>query len=35
MRLRELDVAGRKCGVEVYSVEDALDYIKSLEGSWE
>ena len=35
MLLRELDDAGRERGVVVCTVDEALDYIKSLEESWE
>lgn len=36
MLLRELDSAGRQCGVEVCSIAQALEHIKSLESeSWE
>src|SRR5688572_19775970 len=35
MLLREVDAAGRERGVQVCTLDEALDYIKSLEESWE
>jgi hypothetical protein len=34
MLLRELDVAGRKRGVAVCTVEEALDYVRELAEGW-
>jgi hypothetical protein len=35
MLLRELDSAGRTCGMQVCSISEALDHIRSLEGAYE